>query len=88
MILEPAYRKLHKLKEMATEENVSPKIRAEIDAIIDLLKVSDAIFLIHQYQQYLHTWMKMKGEREKRDMGGKPSIYLVFRSLNFDFIKI
>lgn len=44
MILEPAYRKLHKLKEMATEENVSPKIRAEIDAIIDLLKVSDAIF--------------------------------------------
>lgn len=49
MILEPAYRKLHKLKEMATEENVSPKIRAEIDAIIDLLKVSDAISLIHQY---------------------------------------
>uniref|UniRef100_K1QCN2 Uncharacterized protein n=1 Tax=Magallana gigas TaxID=29159 RepID=K1QCN2_MAGGI len=39
MILEPAYRRLHKLKEMATEENVSPKIRAEIDAIIDLLKV-------------------------------------------------
>ncbi|XP_034325583.2 O-methyltransferase MdmC [Magallana gigas] len=39
MILEPAYRRLHKLKEMATEENVSPKLRAEIDAIIDLLKV-------------------------------------------------
>lgn len=39
MILDPAYRKLQKLKELVREENASSKISAEIDEVIDLLKV-------------------------------------------------
>nr|XP_034327017.1 probable caffeoyl-CoA O-methyltransferase 3 isoform X3 [Crassostrea gigas] len=38
MILDPAYRKLQKLKELVIEENASSKISAEIDEVIDLLK--------------------------------------------------
>nr|XP_034327014.1 O-methyltransferase MdmC-like [Crassostrea gigas] len=38
MILDPAYRKLQKLKELVREENASSKISAEIDEVIDLLK--------------------------------------------------
>lgn len=40
MILDPAYRKLQKLKELVREENASSKISAGIDEAIDLLKVS------------------------------------------------
>lgn len=39
MILDPAYRKLQKLKELVTKENASSKVSAEIDEVIDLLKV-------------------------------------------------
>lgn len=39
MILDPAYRKLQKLKELVREENASSKVSAEIDEVIDLLKV-------------------------------------------------
>lgn len=38
-ILDPAYRKLQKLKELVREENASSKISAGIDEVIDLLKV-------------------------------------------------
>lgn len=38
-ILDPAYRKLHKLKELVREENASSKISAGIDEVIDVLKV-------------------------------------------------
>lgn len=38
MILDPAYRKLQKLKELVREENASSKISAGIDEVIDLLK--------------------------------------------------
>lgn len=40
MILDPAYRKLQKLKELVREENATSKISAGIDEVIDLLKVS------------------------------------------------
>lgn len=91
MILEPAYRRLHKLKEMATEENVSPKIRAEIDAIIDLLKVSGAIFFISSIWTVSSFMDENERDREKResDMKRNHSIYLVmWASSNVDFIKI
>lgn len=39
MILDPAYRKLQKLKELVRKENASSKVSAEIDEVIDLLKV-------------------------------------------------
>uniref|UniRef100_A0A8W8I2D9 Caffeoyl-CoA O-methyltransferase n=1 Tax=Magallana gigas TaxID=29159 RepID=A0A8W8I2D9_MAGGI len=38
MTLDPAYRKLQKLKELVREENASSKVSAEIDEVIDLLK--------------------------------------------------
>lgn len=38
-ILDPAYRKLQKLKELVREENASSKISAGIDEVIDLLEV-------------------------------------------------
>lgn len=82
MILEPAYRRLHKLKEMATEENVSPKIRAEIDAIIDLLKVSGAIFFISSILTVSSFMDENERDRKKResDMKRNHSIYLDFAS--------
>lgn len=40
MILDPAYRKLQKLKELVREENATSKISTGIDEVIDLLKVS------------------------------------------------
>ena len=37
---DPVYRQLQKLKVKVREENVSPEINAEIERIIDLIKVS------------------------------------------------
>lgn len=38
--MDPAFRHLVKLKDMASKENVSSTIQAEIDKIIDLFQVS------------------------------------------------
>lgn len=67
---------------MATEENVSPKIRAEIDAIIDLLKVSGAIFFISSILAVSSFMDENERDRKKResDIKRNHSIYLVFVS--------
>lgn len=38
-ILDPAYRKLQKLKELVREENASSQISAGVDEVIDLSRV-------------------------------------------------
>ena len=44
---DPVYRQLQKLKVKARQENVSPEINAEIERIIDLIKVSGCFPRIH-----------------------------------------
>jgi hypothetical protein len=44
--MDPAFRHLLKLKEMASKEKVSTAIQAEIDKVIDLTKVSLFIYLL------------------------------------------
>lgn len=44
MRLDPAYRKLQKLKDLVRKENVSSKIGDEIDEVLDLMKVSEKLY--------------------------------------------
>lgn len=44
MRLDPAYRKLQKLKDLVRKENVSSKIGDEIDEVLDLMKVSGKLY--------------------------------------------
>lgn len=44
MRLDPAYRKLQKLRDLVREQKVPSKIRDEIDEVLDLMKVSGKLY--------------------------------------------
>lgn len=44
MRLDPAYRKLQKLRDLVREQKVPSKIRYEIDEVLDLMKVSGKLY--------------------------------------------
>lgn len=44
MRLDPAYRKLQKLRDLVREQKVPSKISEEIDEVLDLMKVSGKLY--------------------------------------------
>lgn len=95
MTLDPAYRKLQKLKELVKEENVSSKISAGIDEVIDLLKArydyceevtSDPSKDLKQlmYSTFHHQWQT---DHKEGKLSRVPSTIMMSGNLEAQFLR-